>query len=519
MDTVSPESKVFEVTPEHEAIFESAQTGTSFAIVAGAGSGKTETSDQITRREPEVPTLYLAFNRSVAREALHRFASSVSVKTQHSLAYGACGHHYKNRLSGSSPWTLRRAIEDRFTRAWQTAGGSADTARVASFAAVATIVTFCQSADTAIDERHVPANANLDATIVAHVSRALWKAIVDVNESLPVLHDIYLKLYQLSKPRIRAKRIIYDEGQDANPAMLDIALSQDAQLIFIADPAQQIYAWRGAIDALDAISLPRLPLSASWRFGHAIANVANRILAVRRRDDGFRIVGRGGPSEVVERSDKRPNVILSRSNHGLVQRAVTYARDKTRIGLTKGPEMLCEWLGAAYDLWKYGHSHHPAFSFFASWNDFQEVAQTQLGAIYRQFIELVAQYLNDTPEIIRLLSNCCVDPATADIILSTLHSYKGLEADDVELSDDYVPFCREDDTDDRVAQKFIYEQEEANIAYVAMTRARRTLILGSYARVLDTSIANVARMREAERSDAAAAVAAAERLLETTDLD
>src|SRR5579862_321613 len=104
MDTVSPESKVFEVTPEHEAIFESAQTGTSFAIVAGAGSGKTETSDQITRREPEVPTLYLAFNRSVAREALHRFASSVSVKTQHSLAYGACGHHYKNRLSGSSPW-------------------------------------------------------------------------------------------------------------------------------------------------------------------------------------------------------------------------------------------------------------------------------------------------------------------------------------------------------------------------------------------------------------------------------
>lgn len=56
-----------------------------------AGTGKTTTLVKFAEQRPHLRFLYVAFNKSVAREAQRRFPSNVDCKTVHSLAYSCVG--------------------------------------------------------------------------------------------------------------------------------------------------------------------------------------------------------------------------------------------------------------------------------------------------------------------------------------------------------------------------------------------------------------------------------------------
>jgi superfamily I DNA/RNA helicase len=43
---------------------------------------------------------------------------------------------------------------------------------------------------------------------------------------------------------------LFDEGQDASPAMLAIFLKQKGVKVIVGDTHQQIYAWRYAVNSL-----------------------------------------------------------------------------------------------------------------------------------------------------------------------------------------------------------------------------------------------------------------------------
>src|SRR5260221_9920143 len=85
------------------------------------------------------------------------------------------------------------------------------------------------------------------------------------------------------------------------------------RLISVGDPAQQIYAWRGAIDAMDAFDGHQLTLSQSFRFGPAIADEANKWLELLGSD----LVIRGTdsvPSAIGE--CEWPEAVLCRTHGG-----------------------------------------------------------------------------------------------------------------------------------------------------------------------------------------------------------
>ena len=44
--------------------------------------------------------------------------------------------------------------------------------------------------------------------------------------------------------------LLWDEAQDMNPAMLDVCLKQFKPKLVVGDSHQQIYSFRGAVDAL-----------------------------------------------------------------------------------------------------------------------------------------------------------------------------------------------------------------------------------------------------------------------------
>ena len=60
----------------------------------------------------------------------------------------------------------------------------------------------------------------------------LFLSKMDKGE-IDIIHDFYLKKFQLANPVLPYDYILFDEGQDASPAMLDIFLKQKATKVIV----------------------------------------------------------------------------------------------------------------------------------------------------------------------------------------------------------------------------------------------------------------------------------------------
>ena len=119
---------------------------------------------------------------------------------------------------------------------------------------------------------------------LAALATDLWESMrrrrdpnVDKDTSLPMTDSGYLKLYQLSKPRLDLEYdvLMLDEAQDAAPVMADIILQQEGcAKILGGEPHQESYSFMGATNAMAAVaaSVPKeriveRHLRRSFRFG------------------------------------------------------------------------------------------------------------------------------------------------------------------------------------------------------------------------------------------------------------
>ena len=94
-----------------------------------------------------------------------------------------------------------------------------------------------------------------------------WMDILNPQGVNRLEHDHYLKYWSLSNPVINADFILFDEAQDADPIMLSVLNNQNAQVIYVGDRHQQIYAFRGAVNAMQSLEIAETRLSQSFRFG------------------------------------------------------------------------------------------------------------------------------------------------------------------------------------------------------------------------------------------------------------
>jgi superfamily I DNA/RNA helicase len=136
---------------------------------------------------------------------------------------------------------------------------------------------------------HVPRHGSLVAApdaIVKEVAQValkgtahVWARMLATDDPIPLGHDGYLKVWALSEPHLPVDYILLDEAQDTNPVVLGVLTKQQAQNIYVGDKYQQIYEWRGAINAMEeAPAVHTTDLTTSFRFGGDIAQAANRVL-------------------------------------------------------------------------------------------------------------------------------------------------------------------------------------------------------------------------------------------------
>jgi hypothetical protein len=213
-------------TEEQQVILTAAASGRNLLIAALAGTGKTSTLKMIAETYPERRGLYLSYNKSLQLEAKAKFPSHIDCKTVHGLAYGSIGFLYASQLQRKLD---NRMIVEEFGICDFRKGRYFARASLIASAAFDIVKNFCYSTKEEIEPIHYSRRLldilmgkykglSFDLSCLSHpqtflehflaisykYAKRLWLAMADQdNGTIPATHDIYLKLYQLSKPSIQ----------------------------------------------------------------------------------------------------------------------------------------------------------------------------------------------------------------------------------------------------------------------------------------------------------------------------
>jgi hypothetical protein len=447
-------------------------------IEALAGTGKTTTLEMLSH-QLEGKGLYLAFNRSIAKEAQSRFGGSVVCKTFHGLAFATMAPKVAHRLEGKDNGTLSPHRIATLLKL-KTLGPLQALARAGLVRD--TYNRYLYSPDILIGPAHVPDQAitNLrlaypltdadEAVIrerIAGDAQALWEGTWAEGSEIPVSHDSYLKAFALGEPTLPFDYLEIDESQDLNPMMLGMIQRQPGQLILVGDSLQSIYTYRGAVNAMETIErddMKRCYLTQSFRFGDEIASRANVILGTleaRHPIRGFEI----------DRSNLNgPNAHLYRSNMGMFSAIIEHFRKaKTPFEIAGGTQDMVALLKGVDQLMLGQPAGHPDLAGFNGWFDFKAAAK-QDGAPedMQRLVKIVTQYPRKLlSAALRRGDGKSKNAAPATCVFSTAHKSKGREWPEIHLGQDFpLP---------EISPESPLEAEEARLAYVAVTRAQRRL--------------------------------------------
>lgn len=480
-----------ELTPEQHDIINS--TG-NIKINAVAGSGKTTTVIEYAKTRPkDKKILYLAFNKSVKLEAIKKFADkgldNVKVETAHSLAYRhiVFQNNYKVKAQGYKTNEIAELLNLQ-------GNGEKHTEYIVANHINKFIAYFCNSdsqkvqdlnyLDTVSDSK-AKAFVTTFYDYILNQSRLLLSKM-DKGE-IEITHDFYLKKFQLSNPKLPYDYILFDEGQDASPAMLDVFFKQKAIKVIVGDAHQQIYGWRHAVNSLEKANFKTYNLSTSFRFSQDIANLAMGVLDFKKIIDEYKpipITGKGNSKE------HKTKAVLARTNLGLLLKAIEYVTEKKKVKHIYFEGNISSYTYAddgtsLYDVLNlYNGKHHlikdkmiKTMKDIAELEDYiEKTEELQLGMM----VEIVKEYGNEIPNIIKAIKEKHVEndeKEKAEMIFSTVHRCKGMEYDAIQLVNDFISEEKLDKLkeDKRKELNLPKLNEEINLLYVAVTRTRNSI--------------------------------------------
>lgn len=481
-----------QLTEEQEKI---ANSNGNLKINAVAGSGKTTTIIEYAKRKPKgSKILYVAFNKSVKIEAEKKFLdaglTNVTIETSHSLAYRyiVLRSNYKVNHIGYKTDEIADILQFNPQAKHLQFIFANHINKFVSY--------FCNSDVRKVEDLNY-LDVVFDPTAKAFVSTHYKELETETRRFLKkmndgeieITHDFYLKLFQLSKPSLNFDYILFDEGQDASPAMLYILLNQRCTKIIVGDTHQQIYRWRYAINSLEKIDFPTMNLSTSFRFGKEIAQLAKDVLYWKTNFkplDSLEIIG-ANESFV----QCKPKTVLARTNLGLLLMAIHYTTEGKGVKSIYFEGNIHSYTyadeGASlYDVLNLVNGNKKAIrskliKSMKTIDDLADYVEKTEDVQLALMIDIVNKYGNRIYDIIKLLKDLHVGDDKkheAEMIFSTVHRSKGMEYDSIQLAAD---FMSEDTLKEILSgtkkEHINYDKlnEDINILYVAVTRTKNSV--------------------------------------------
>jgi len=448
------------LTSEQSVIIETSEilkNNETIKINAFAGTGKTTTLLAVTNTNIDMLFLYIAFNSSIVKEARRKFGKNVEIFTWHRLAI--------DNLDMSN-YNIRTKEYDLLT--------------------IADILEIEDNLDLVVDVmRLMKYYFNSDCGTLYEASRlvnllnsetlgyaiTLWNKFN--NGDIDITHDFYLKKFSLNETALsklsnKYDCFLLDEAQDCNPVTLKIFNSLTGKKkILVGDTYQQIYQFRGSVNAMDTIKAEyNFFLTYTFRCSENVVNEANRILKNYLGSKTFLT------SKNTEVPDINTVAYITRTNAMLIE-LISIFKDEdedTKFNLLKTPT---EIFNTAVNIYHFLNNDYDKLSKefkylkkFPSEARLQEFANDYDMVDIKSSIKLVKRYKKYI--FVLMESAKKMQDKKSHITLTTAHTSKGLEWDRVLLASDFKNL---DEID--TIEKLI---EEGNLLYVAVTRAKYEIL-------------------------------------------
>ena len=463
-------------TQEQENIWNAIENSNNHLIVnAGAGCGKTFTIVEGANRLPAgTSAAFLAFNKSIATELAERLPSDVEAKTFHSFGFAAIrGAGVRTKMNG---YKVNNIIKELLGKDFHVAPlkkliglikGSLTngTDKHAILDLISEYnINFQSDRELQIALEAIPAILTMCRTQTYHIDfdDMIW---------LPLVNNYPLPHYDV---------MFVDEAQDFNEAQRELIRKcvKGGRCIIVGDRNQAIYGFRGADS--NSINLfqqsleesgreiSEFPLSISWRCPTSVVKEANRFVK------DFNAHKDAIAGTVIENAPFNPqtnDMVLCRYNAPLVS-AFYDLISQGKNAYILGRDMTQGLIMAVDKITKNDNMGTDEF-----WELFMTDFEFNFNKLIKQDKKAQALALEDKKDCIEIFVHKATtvggikyeikrvfdNADNGEIMLSTVHKAKGLEADNVYiLATDRMPHP-------------LGGQEENNIAYVAITRAKKNL--------------------------------------------
>lgn len=467
-----------------EAIFRDVSEGKGHTVViARAGSGKTSTIVESFGHVPRGKTVLMcAFNKAIADELSARAPSGVTVSTLHSYGLRACKSAFGWKLEIDRN-KVYKILDERFpnqdpkTAAGKEAREIVRAANKLVSLAKAALASTAEEIEGLAD--HYDVQFECDASVLFRT--CVWVLdqcrertdVVDFDDMvwLPAVLDLPVRQFDM---------VFVDETQDLNKAQIELALKacrRGGRIIAVGDDRQAIYQFRGADEhaipnLVKALKAKTMPLSVTYRCARAIVEVARRQVPDLQAAPGAPEGEVHNVDEDYMQKHARPgDFILSRANAPLVPLCMQFLKEGRRAAITgrdigaslvalvrQSEAMDVVELTTWVDKWCSRECHR-----LQSKKPPQDV---QMIVDKAECINAFCEGAETVAEVIARMEAMFSDQANgAHVVLSTTHKAKGLERDRAFiLTGTYRPSRG---------------VEEANLWYVAVTRAKTSLFLVS----------------------------------------
>ena len=464
-------------TKEQDAIWNEIQNGTGHIIVnAGAGVGKTFTIVEGANRDSGVKKAFLAFNKSIQLELAERLPDDVEVKTFHALGFAAL------RAAGIrtkvNNFKVKNIIDDMLGRDFY----AQPLIKLISLIKGSMIdENDTKGIYSLIDEYNIEFNSDREEVIAIDSIPAILNQCKQ-NTSLIDFDDMIWLPLVLDMPLPTFDTLFVDEAQDFNEMQrqLVLACTKNGRCIIVGDKNQAIYGFRGADSGSMSIFENQLKargstvnsfgLTLTWRCPKSVVAEANRYVkefnCLETAEDGQVHVN-------AYLNPQKGDMVLCRYNAPLVS-AFYDLITQGKSAYILGRDMHKGLVNYVKKITKHNNMSSEEFMNLLT-VDFKvnhaklidTDKQNQANTLSDKFecVKIFASKADTVGGIIAEIERLFNSKTKGDIQLSTVHKAKGLEADNVFiLATERMPH-----------PKATNMQEERNICYVAITRAKKNL--------------------------------------------
>ena len=478
-------------------------TDDNLALVARAGCGKTSTIlagvAEYLKKNPQGEIIVCAFNKAIAEEVSGKLSKRnidwkrARAATIHSLGFNLIKFAFKSAVDAKKVAKIIDQQNDRVYRDFR--AQIADLVRYAkgagfgffSDAQISDKAAWFALADKFDVNGFDDDTTNLD--IVVEAAQNIYRLSLADTSVVDYDDMILLPLVRNLRVKFPADLIIIDEAQDLSRARQALARKfvrpETGRMIVVGDDRQAIYGFAGAdaeslanlIKALDAVVLP---LNVTWRCPTAVVAEAqsyvNDIEAASGAAEGAVLRQETLPADLEPGRD----AILCRNTAPLIE--VAYQLIRAGIPAKVEGRAIGEGLIKLARRWKI-KTISALLTKLADYRE-REIQKAmakgrddKAEAIADRVDTLVAicetctqRGQTDIDHVAAYIDGLFADGADKAVVLATYHRCKGREWPRVSLYE-HAKRCPS-----KFAKQAWQKVQEANLAYVAITRAQETLV-------------------------------------------